>query len=69
MFVRQRALKALDERLNKSSEPLSWPSLDEPGNQEEQAMTTSAGSQQLEAVVVVDDTPVTATPPPNPEQP
>lgn len=60
MAYRQRALKALDERLSKSSEPVSWPSLDEAGSssQDEAAPSPIApppGATQLEAVVVEKD--------------
>lgn len=57
---RQRALKALDERLKKSSEPMSWPSLDEAGSSSQDDATpsqaaTPSGPMQLEAVVVEKD--------------
>ena len=53
-IYRQRALKALDERLNKTEEPLSWPSLDEGGtsSQEDEQTQGSHTVAQLEAVVV-----------------
>ena len=50
---RQRALKALDERLNKNDEPLSWPSLDDAGtSSQEEEISQAVGAVQLEAVVV-----------------
>ncbi len=58
---RQRALKALDERLNKTEEPLSWPTLDEAGtsssSQEEDVSEAMLASQP--EVVVVNDKPST----------
>ncbi|XP_064395624.1 transmembrane protein 115-like [Halichondria panicea] len=50
---KQRALKALDERLNKNDEPLSWPSLDDAGtSSQEEEISQAVGAVQLEAVVV-----------------
>ena len=64
LSCRQRALKALDERLKKSNEPsASWPSLDEAGSSSQDEVapspTPTAGtgnSSELEAVVVEKDT-------------
>lgn len=76
-FCRQRALKALDERLKKSSEPAaSWPSLDEAGSSSQDEVATSptpAAGTELEAVVVEKDpskvkTDSTPKPPPTHEQ-
>jgi len=61
LFVgcRQRALKALDERLKKSTEPTNWPSMEDAGSSsgpEEpsapQLKTSPSVTGQLEAVVV-----------------
>lgn len=60
-FFRQRALKALDERLKKSSQHESWPSLDD-GSQDETAaspvaMAPAHVQMQLEGVLVEKNTP------------
>ena len=51
VLFRQRALKALDERLKKSNEPINWPSLDEAGSssQDDEAPTNPP---QPDAVVI-----------------
>ena len=56
---RQRALKALDERLKKSTEPTSWPSMEDAGSSSgpdepvpPQLKTSASATGQLEAVVV-----------------
>ena len=49
-------MKALDERLKKSSEPLTWPSLDDPSSSSQDelaASPTDVDQPQLETVVVV----------------
>lgn len=52
LVSRQRALKALDDRLSKSSEPIGWPSLDDAGSSSTDEQSVSAGTQGPMAVVV-----------------
>ena len=49
---RQRALKALDDRLSKNTEPISWPTLDDAGSSSPDEQSPATGTQGLSAVVV-----------------
>jgi hypothetical protein len=70
---RQRALKALDDRLSKNTEPADWPSLDDAGSSstDEHSSTTPSSSLGPTAVVVEKSpgVPISAVgPPPQPAQ-
>ena len=44
---RQRALKALDDRLSKNTEPVGWPSLDDAGSSSTDEQSTTPSSSSL----------------------
>ena len=50
--LRQRALKALDDRLSKNTEPISWPSLEDAGSSSPDEQSLPSTTQGLSAVVV-----------------
>ena len=49
---RQRALKALDDRLSKNSEPIGWPSLDDAGSSSPDEQSSAPSALAPTAVVV-----------------
>lgn len=54
---RQRALKALDDRLSKNSEPVGWPSLDDAGSSSTDEQSTTPSSSLGPTAVVVEKSP------------
>lgn len=70
---RQRALKALDDRLSKNTEPADWPSLDDAGSSSTDEHSTTPSSSLGPTAVVVEKSPgvpisAVGPPPPQPAQ-
>lgn len=54
---RQRALKALDDRLSKNTEPISWPSLDDAGSSSTDEQSNTPSSSLGPTAVVIEKSP------------